>query len=246
MSLAARSLPPLDTPALRRDASGTLWLGVAGAYCGLRPSGALWLQGERMLVAADLHLEKGSAYASRGQLLPPYDTRATLDRLEAEIAALSPSVLVLLGDSFHDARAADRLDPDDARRIARLAWGRTLVWVVGNHDAEGLDRFPGEIAETVSAAGLTLRHDPLEGAARGEVAGHLHPCAKVAGRGGAVRRRAFLADAERLVLPAFGSYAGGLNVLDAAFAALFSGPRLACALGRGRVHPILAEALRAD
>ena len=231
---------------LRRCREGALWLDVAGALCALRPSGALWLAAARTLVVADLHFEKGSAYARRGQLLPPYDTRATLDRLEAEIAATQPARLVLLGDSFHDAGAAERLDPADAQRIARLAWGRTLVWVVGNHDAEGLSSFAGEIADVVEVCGLSLRHDPLPGAAPGEVAGHLHPCAKVAGTGGVVRRRAFVTDGERLILPAFGAYAGGLNVLDMAFAALFSRMPLACALGRSQVHPIVAEALRGD
>jgi len=245
MSFVAARSEPGPAP-IRRDAAGALWLDVAGACCVLRPSGALWLPGERMLVAADLHMEKGSSYATRGQLLPPYDTRATLDRLEAEIAALAPTRVVLLGDSFHDARAAARLDPEDARRIARLAWGRTLIWVVGNHDAEGLSGLAGDILTTVAVAGLTLRHDPLPGPAPGEVSGHLHPCAKVAGRGGTVRRRAFLTDNRRLILPAFGAYAGGLNVLDAAFSGLFANAALACALGRGRVHPIAGEALRPD
>lgn len=231
---------------LRRCREGALWLDIAGALCALRPSGALWLAAARTLVVADLHFEKGSAYAARGQLLPPYDTRATLDRLEAEIAATQPARLVLLGDSFHDARAAERLDPADAQRIARLAWGRTLVWVVGNHDAEGLSGFAGEVADIVEVCGLTLRHEPMAGAAYGEVAGHLHPCAKVVGASGATRKRAFVTDRRRLVLPAFGAYAGGLNVLDIAFASLFDRPPLACALGRSRVHPIVFEALRGD
>jgi uncharacterized protein len=235
---------PQEGPRFRRDGAGALWAEVAGMTCVLRASGALWLPHERMLVVADLHLEKGSAYAARGQLLPPYDTRETLSRLEAELAALAPQKLVLLGDSFHDAKACERLAPDDRARIARLAWGRTLVWVMGNHDVDALHGLAGERAEEVRAGALALRHEPTGGF--GEVAGHLHPCAKVAGRGGAVRRRAFLADAERLILPAFGAYAGGLNVLDVAFAGLMGADRIACALGRGRVHPLLAEALRGD
>jgi len=221
---------------LRRCREGALWLDIAGALCALRPSGALWLAAARTLVVADLHFEKGSAYASRGQLLPPYDTRATLDRLEAEIAATQPTRLVLLGDSFHDAGAAERLDPADAQRIARLAWGRTLIWVVGNHDAEGLSGFAGEVADIVEVCGLTLRHEPLPGAAPGEVAGHLHPCAKVKSAG--ARRRCFVSDGERLVMPAFGAFAGGLNVRDAAFANLFRRRPLAVALGARRAHAV--------
>jgi len=217
---------------------GTLHLRVGGAEAGLRRSGALWLAAERMLVVADLHFEKGSSYARRGSLLPPYDTRATLDRLEAEVTALAPRTLVLLGDSFHDRRAVARLAVDSAMRLTRLALGRTLVWVVGNHDADGPGPLPGEVAGEVAAAGLTLRHEPQAGPAPGEVSGHLHPCVRVAAAGRAVRRRAFLTDGERLILPAFGAYAGGLNALDPAFAGLFARPPLAGALGDRRVHPI--------
>ena len=203
-----------------------------------------------MLVAGDLHLEKGSSYAVRGQLLPPYDTRATLDRLEAEIAALNPRTVVLLGDSFHDARAVARLAPDDARRIAGLGRGLDLIWAVGNHDDEGLATFgpalPGVIADEIAIAGLILRHEPRAGLQPGEVSGHLHPCAKIVSRGRGVRRRAFLTDGSRLILPAFGAYAGGLNACDAAFAGLFDRPPLAGVLGDGQVHPIAYAALCGD
>lgn len=235
---------------LRRTADpapcGSLWFEVAGTEACFRRSGALWIESEATLVAADLHFEKGSAYASRGQLLPPYDTAATLGRLEAEITALSPRVVVLLGDSFHDSRATQRLAPSDALRIAALARGRTLVWIVGNHDREGLDGLDGEVAETVGVATLALRHDPVEGPAPGEVSGHLHPCAKVRGPGGTIRRRCFLSDGDRLILPAFGAYAGGLNARDAAFAGLFARAPIAAALGERKVHPIGWNSLAPD
>ena len=164
---------------LARSDCGALWIELIGRPVSLRPSGALWIEGERILVAGDLHLEKGSSYAARGQLLPPYDTRATLDRLEAEIAVLTPRTVVLLGDSFHDARAVARLAPDDARRIANLGRGLDLIWAVGNHDDEGLAAFgpalPGVIADEIAVAGLTLRHEPRAGLQPGEVSGHLHP-----------------------------------------------------------------------
>ena len=226
---------------------GSLWVEVNGTECALRCSGALWIATERTLVAADLHLEKGSAYAARGQLLPPYDTADTLTRLEAEIETLRPRAVVLLGDSFHDRRALTRLAPEHSLRLAALALGRTLVWAEGNHDIALLSdtggRPPGEVADQVRVATLLLRHEPVAGRRPGEVAGHLHPCVKlVRGRTG-VRRRAFLTDGERLVLPAFGAYAGGLNVRDPAFAPLFAEPPLAAALGDRRVHPLAWSAL---
>lgn len=212
----------------------------------LRASGALWLEAERALVAADLHLEKGSSYAARGQMLPPYDTRETLRRLAAEVAALTPAVVVLLGDTFHDRRSEGRLAEDDAEALRDLARGRTLVWVVGNHDADGPKSLPGETMAELSILGLTLRHEPQAGLQPGEVAGHLHPAARVTATRGTVRRRCFITDAERAILPAFGAYAGGLNVRDRAFAGLFARPPLAGALGVGRVHAVGWRSLTGD
>ncbi|HTK33708.1 MAG TPA: ligase-associated DNA damage response endonuclease PdeM [Caulobacteraceae bacterium] len=236
----APRLAPAQTPC------GSLWLEVAGAEACLRRSGALWLEAGATLAAGDLHLEKGSAYAARGQLLPPYDTVATLERLEAEVEALRPRVVVLLGDSFHDAGGPGRLGASDAARISALARGRTLIWIVGNHDREGLGGLPGERAEAATLCGLVLRHEPRTGVSPGEVAGHLHPCAKVVGNGGSVRRRCFVTDGERLILPAFGAYAGGLNVRDVAFAGLFARAPIAAALGNRRVHPIAYARLTGD
>jgi len=238
----------------------------------LRVSGALWLPDHRALIVADLHFEKGSAYARRGQLLPPYDTRetldrlergaaarirgrgaahggrgqvrapfgtrVTLDRLEREVAANLPELLIFLGDSFHDGAAEDRLDRADALRLAALAGGRRLVWVVGNHDADGPRALPGEIIDEMALGGLRLRHEPQTGHQPGEVSGHLHPAAKIAGRGGRVRRRCFLTDGGRVILPAFGAYAGGLNVMDVAFAGMFTARPLAATLGAHKVHAI--------
>ncbi len=213
-------------------------LGLAGLDVRLRLSGALWLAAERALVVADLHLEKGSAYAARGQQLPPYDTRDTLRRLAAEVQALDPRVLVMLGDAFHDGAAEDRLAEEDAASIHALARGRTLVWVVGNHDPLPPVRLPGETAESVTVAGLDLRHEPYMSTVVGEAAGHLHPCARISAGGRSVRRRCFVTDGERLILPAFGAYAGGLSIRDAAFAPLFARPPLAVVLGGKRAYPV--------
>jgi len=227
-------------------ACGGLAMRVRNAEVVMRCSGALWLEAERTLVVADLHLEKGSSYAARGQMLPPYDTRETLDRLEAEVAALSPAAVILLGDTFHDRRSEDRLAGDDAERLRALAAGRRLIWVIGNHDADGPRRLPGEVADELELLGLTFRHEPQAGVQPGEVAGHLHPAAKVRAPRGTVRRRCFVTDGQRLILPAFGAYAGGLNVRDAAFAGLFMRPPLAGALGPTRVRAVGWRQLAGD
>lgn len=225
---------------------GSLRTPIGAAEAMLRCSGALWLATERALVVADLHLEKGSSYAARGQMLPPYDTRETLKRLAAEVEALAPALVVLLGDTFHDRKSEARLAADDAERLKELARGRTLVWVVGNHDADGPRLLPGETAGELELCGLTLRHEPRAGPQPGEVSGHLHPAARVKATRGSVRRRCFITDSERAILPAFGAYAGGLNVRDKAFDGLFARPPLAGALGRGRVHAVGWRSLVGD
>ncbi|MBP8245835.1 MAG: ligase-associated DNA damage response endonuclease PdeM [Phenylobacterium sp.] len=217
---------------------GGLRTKLSGAAVTFRASGALWIETEAMLVVADLHLEKGSAYAARGQMLPPYDTRDTLRRLTAEIAATRPAAVVLLGDTFHDRASEDRLAADDAEQLRALAGLTRLIWVIGNHDADGPRALPGEVADELTVAGLLLRHEPQGGLQPGEVAGHLHPCAKVTASRGTVRRRCFVTDGERLVVPAFGAYAGGLNIRDRAFAGLFARDPLCGALGTGRVHAV--------
>ena len=233
---------------MSRMRCGSLSLSLLGEPAALRCSGALWLPERRVLAVADLHLEKGSSYAARGVMLPPFDTRATLARLEAEVAELAPERLVLLGDTFHDGRAVGRLAFDDRLRVEALARGRTLVWVVGNHDAEGPGPLPGEGADELALGPLILRHEPQPGRRPGEVSGHLHPCAKVLPSRGprAVRRRCFLTDRERLILPAFGAYAGGLNVLDRAFAGMFGPAAFAACLGERKVHAVGPASLVGD
>ncbi|MCG9914843.1 MAG: ligase-associated DNA damage response endonuclease PdeM [Phenylobacterium sp.] len=243
------ALPRIPAPApyaFAQSPCGGLEMEIVGAALRMRVSGALFDLAHQALIVADLHFEKGSAYGMRGQFLPPYDTRDTLDRLEAEVAALSPRVLIFLGDSFHDGRAEDRLAPDDAQRLAALAAGRTLIWLVGNHDAEGPRRLPGEVIDTMTLGPLVLRHEPEPGEQPGELSGHLHPCARVSSGRGTVRRRCFATDGSRMILPAFGAYAGGLNLKDAAFSGLFARPPMAGALGRDRVHAIGWRSLTRD
>jgi DNA ligase-associated metallophosphoesterase len=231
-----------------RHPCGGLKVRVHGEVCVLRCSGALWAPEHRTLIASDLHLEKGSAFAVRGQMLPPYDSPATLAKLEAEIEALEPATVVLLGDSFHDAGAVDRLSPDDRARIGRLAAGRDWIWLEGNHDlvalAGALDTLPGRVVTTMTLGALSLIHEPQTGDRPGEIAGHLHPAARVAAYGRGVRRPCFVTDGRRLVMPAFGAFTGGLDVRHAAVAGLFAEPPMAAALGRDKVHALAWETLR--
>ena len=238
-----------------RKISGSLSVRIAGEACVLRCSGAMWVPAHGALIVADLHLEKGSAFAVRGQLLPPYDSRATLDKLEAEIAELDPAMVVLLGDSFHDTKAIPRMAAEDRTRLDRLAAGRDWLWLEGNHDREALARdadtaarLPGRIVGDRALGPLRLTHEPepltADDDRRGEVAGHLHPAARVAAHGRGVRRPCFVTDGSRIILPAFGAFTGGLNVRDPAIADLFAVPPLAAALGRDRVHALAWDVLR--
>ena len=208
-------------------------------------SGALYLPGERVLAVADLHFEKGSAFAAKGQFLPPYDTRATLVRLTEVIARLKPRTVIALGDSFHDLGADGRMDAGDADTLAALVRSVTeWVWIEGNHDPVPPPRFGGMITGEVSLGSLTFRHEPSGQDC--EVAGHLHPCAKVAGNGRTLRARCFATDGNRAVLPSFGAFTGGLNVRDAAFAKVFGACPDAWVIGRRTVYPIAARRLLPD
>jgi len=201
-------------------------------------SGALWHEEARALVVADLHFEKGSAFAMRRQFLPPYDTAATLARLAALILRYRPHAVVALGDSFHDARAGERMAPADYGALLALMHGREWIWISGNHDP-AIPAGLGEMHAEWKLGPLTFRHEPTRGAARGEISGHLHPAARVVSPSGSLRRRCFVSDGERCVLPAFGAYAGGLNIRDAAFAPLFGGGDItAHVLGRDRVFAV--------
>jgi DNA ligase-associated metallophosphoesterase len=205
---------------------------LGGSTAEADPRGALHILEERMLVVADLHLEKGSSYARRGIFLPPYDTHATLDRLARLVADYAPRVIVALGDSFHDGGGGERLHPADRERLAAMQQGRQWIWIAGNHDPDPPEGVVGEVMAEFTLGRIAFRHIPAENHSGMEIAGHLHPVAKVAGRGSVVRRRCFALGQSRCVLPAFGAYAGGLNVRDPAFAPLFPEGLTAHVLGR--------------
>ncbi|MBL8698776.1 MAG: ligase-associated DNA damage response endonuclease PdeM [Alphaproteobacteria bacterium] len=200
-------------------------------------SGALFQPDAGALIVADLHLEKGSHFARRGQFLPPYDTRATLEKLARVIRRFRPRRVVCLGDSFHDAEAGERIAAADRDVLRRLVAAQPWTWILGNHDPAIPPDLGGDCEPSVTLDGLVLRHEPAAAPATGEICGHLHPKASVAARGQRLTAACFVTDGTRLVMPAFGAYAGGLDVLDPAIARLFgrAGFR-ALLLGSERLH----------
>ncbi|HUC02914.1 MAG: ligase-associated DNA damage response endonuclease PdeM [Methyloceanibacter sp.] len=209
-------------------------------------AGALYWESENTLLVADLHLEKGAAFAARGMMLPPYDTRSTLQRLAACLDHFSPRRVVALGDSFHRSELAGRLSADDREELAALQQGRDWYWILGNHDPDLPESIGGFVCRSLMIGGITLCHQPSLSRAP-EIAGHLHPVARIARRGEGIRRKCFATDGHRLVMPAFGAYAGGLNVLDEAFSSLFHWHLMQAWLtGRTSVYPLQASLLLPD
>ena len=187
-------------------------------------SGALLWPAERTLVVADLHFEKGSSIAKRGRRLPPYDTAATLGRLGADIAAHDPRRIIALGDSFHDDDGAGRLGASDRETLARLAEGRQWIWVAGNHDPAPPADLPGMAVGEMALGPLMFRHQAEPGHAEGEISGHFHPVASLKARGKTLSGRCFGFDDRRLLLPAYGAYTGGLDILTPVVARHFRRP----------------------
>ena len=213
---------------------------IAGVTMHADFSGALFWEEQSLLVVSDLHLEKGSSYAARGVLLPPYDTAATLSRLAAVIRRHDPRMVIALGDSFHDHDAHERLSGTDRSGLTALQARRDWIWISGNHDPSIPSGFGGIGATEVAIGRIAFRHEPT--GAAGEIAGHLHPKARVATRARSVERRCFASDGERAVMPAFGAYTGGLSIRDAAFAKIFQTADLvAHVLGDFRLHAIAAS-----
>jgi len=188
---------------------------VRFSFCGVELAaigpGALYWPAREALLVADLHLEKASWYARGGQMLPPYDSIATLSALERDIDRSGATRLYCLGDSFHDKFGCDRL-PTDARALLtslteRVDW----VWITGNHDAGFIDHCGGRIAEEVELDGIVLRHEAIQGDPTPEMSGHFHPKLRLAMKGRSVSRRCFVASATKLILPAYGTLTGGLD-----------------------------------
>ena len=217
-------------------------LTVGGAALVADCAGAIFWPEESLLAVADLHLEKGSAFAARGVLLPPYDTATTLARLARLIERYAPRLVIALGDSFHDGGGPARMGDISRVALKALQRSRDWMWIAGNHDADPADNIGGRFADVLAIGPLTFRHEPSPHPADGEIAGHLHPVARVARRGRVVSRRSFAADGRRIVMPALGAYTGGLNVRDRAFAALFGGASFtAHMLSERRIFAVATE-----
>lgn len=207
------------------------------------PSGALFWPERGWMIVADLHLEKGSGFAARGRLLPPYDTAATLDRLEATCRRLGPTRVICLGDSFHDRAAAERVSTADGDRIAALTAGHDWVWIAGNHDPKPPGTWGGRVADGIVEGALAFHHQAQPGPVAGEVSGHFHPKAAIRVRGRRIGGRCFVGDGTRLVLPAFGAFTGGLNVLDPAIAGLFPSGFHTWIMVRDKLFPFPSDRL---
>lgn len=180
------------------------------------PEGGLFHPGSASLLLADLHLEKASSYAARGQMLPPYDSVETLRRVAALAARTGARALYCLGDSFHDRAGIARLE-GEARELlgeltARLRW----TWIVGNHDRAFDDALGGQVVSEAELSGLWLRHEADPADPRPEISGHYHPKYKVTLRGRRVSRPCFVAGRSKLILPSFGVLTGGMDAADPA------------------------------
>jgi DNA ligase-associated metallophosphoesterase len=211
----------------------------------LDPSGVAVFPARRLLVVSDLHLEKGSSLAARGTALPPYDSRATLERLWRAVRLWRPVRLVALGDSFHDRHGHARLDGDARARLAAIAQLTEIVWVLGNHDPLPPETLPGSAHAEWHEGAITFRHEG--GGSTPEICGHHHPRARIATRGKSIARPCFVANTARLMLPAFGAYTGGLDVRDPAIAGLFRRGARLFLLGRERLFSFtLAQARESE
>jgi len=207
-------------------------------------AGCLYWPDQDTMVVSDLHLEKGSSFASKGSFVPPHDTAATLSRLAVRLAVWQPARVISLGDSFHDPLAHERLGERDGEKLRQIMEGREWFWISGNHDPAPPEQLGGKGAREILLGNLTFRHEPLPGRHRGEIAGHLHPCGRIVRRSKSVRRPCFVTDQNRLIMPSFGAFTGGLNIRHEAFSGLFDEDGLsAVLLGRERVFHISAKNL---
>ncbi|MBV1690779.1 ligase-associated DNA damage response endonuclease PdeM [Novosphingobium sp. G106] len=188
----------------------------AGEEMRLAQGRALFWPREAALLVADLHLEKASFYATHGQMLPPYDSRETLERLALAVRETGARRVYALGDNFHDAKGVARLDPHAAGMLAALTRALDWVWITGNHDSGNDEIAGGSLAEEISAGGLVLRHKAQGGESRPELSGHFHPRLTLSARGRRIARPCAVMSEQRLILPAFGALTGGMDAADPA------------------------------
>lgn len=209
-------------------------------------TGALVWPATKTVIVSDLHLEKGSAFAERGILLPPYDSRETLSTLENVLDRHESERVICLGDSFHDISAFERLTAEETTLIRNLNRNRDWLWIAGNHDPHPPKALGGQAIKEIAIGGLVFRHQAEATGEPGEISGHYHPKARIAVRGRRLSARCFITDGDRkLILPAFGAYTGGLDVTDPAIACLFPATFTIHMLGRQKVYTFPSTAVSA-
>jgi DNA ligase-associated metallophosphoesterase len=230
--------PPraLDHEECRHDSVRMIELTLNGARLFAEVAGALYWPEQRTVVVSDLHFEKGSAFAARGVPLPPYDTAATLDRLEAVLERHQPERVICLGDSFHDQGAAERASRDILDRVRSLADGYEWIWITGNHDPSPDPLWGGRAVEDMVVGPLIFRHVAARVPTGGEVSGHFHPKARVRLRGRSLSGQCFVTNGNRLVMPSFGAFTGGLDVSAPEIRDLFQGRFEILFLGPERLY----------
>lgn len=229
---------------LQDRSTGCVNLKINGIAATCDPTGGLFLPDQSILVVSDLHLEKGSAFARRGQMLPPYDTLETLKTLALLIDYYQPHTVISLGDNFHDRRGSEFLADSLRDHLNAMITGRNWIWINGNHDPEGTVGLLGMSADEFQVDGLIFRHEPSPVPVAGEICGHLHPCAVVRRQGATVKSACFASDGKRLIMPAFGVMSGGLDLRHKAFRGLFNQSQLITyILGKERVYPVRYDRL---
>jgi DNA ligase-associated metallophosphoesterase len=202
-------------------------LSFAGETFVASAAGALFWEAQQALLVADLHLEKASWYARLGQFLPPYDSHATLVSLAEEVDRSGATRLYCLGDSFHDRFGCERLPASSRALLEELTGRLDWTWIVGNHDPGFADHCGGRIVEEAEVGGILLRHEARADEARPEISGHFHPKLRLSMNGRRISRRCFVASDRKLILPAFGSLTGGLDVRHPEIARAVSGEAVA-------------------
>lgn len=227
MNNAVLAVPPQEAPMLR----------FAGHNFEPLASGALYWRAQETLLVADMHFEKMASFARRGQMLPPYDTGLTLSRLETDLRRSGAKRLLSLGDTFHRADSSGLLTDRDRMRLDAIVEAYDCIWLSGNHDPAP-HALGGACLPELEWDGLFFTHEPKKGR-NGLVAGHLHPAARVAMDGRSVRKPCFVHDNRLMILPAYGSSTGAINILSPAFLGLFHWPALEVTmLGRDRAYPV--------
>ena len=198
--------------------------------------GTIHWAAQSMLIVSDLHLEKGSHFAVKGRFLPPYDSRETLGKLQVALQKTHAKRVLFLGDSFHDADGHARLAAEERALLDHLCGTFEVIWVQGNHDGSWVPPCVQQCAD-YTIDGITFTHEATR-KGRAEISGHFHPCVRVNHKGGSVRRPCFIEDGNKLILPSFGAFTGGMDVREAVIAAHFPEPFRVHILGQDRVYSL--------